>query len=85
MTTTYVSAQSLISELISKKDQIIDRAASIVYDVVSSKKGYAANDIGNLIKDFSEEEQVKILEKVIILLATNSSNIKQKPKFGIFD
>lgn len=81
---TFMSANTQIEELISKKKQIIERAASLLAEAILDriKTGNLTRntekDIKNSIRNFSEEEQVEILSKAIVLVGMNNNKSNRK-------
>ena len=94
----FMSAITQIEDLVSKKKQIIDRAASLLAEAVLDRIRTGAlsknseRDIKNAIKSFSDEEQTEILTKAMIYIGmniskNNSSNVDDdydyhRPKSG---
>ena len=76
---TFVTAITQIEDLISKKRQIIERAASLLSEAILDriKSGNLTKntqkDVMNAIKSFSTEEQVEILSRAIIYVGMNTS------------
>jgi hypothetical protein len=76
---TFLTATTQIDELITKKRQINERAASLLSEAVLDriKSGNltrnSEKDIKNAIKNFSVDEQVEILAKAIILIGMNNT------------
>ena len=75
---TFMSAITQIEELINKKKQIIERAASLISEAIIDriKSGNMSRatekDIKNSIKNFSLEEQVEILSRAIVFVGMNN-------------
>jgi hypothetical protein len=84
----FMSAATQIEDLISKKKQIIERAAGLLAEAVLDriKSGNltrnSEKDIKNAIRNFSSEEQTEILSKAIILIGMNNNS---KNKSGYDD
>lgn len=76
---TFMSAITQIDDLVSKKKQIIDRAASLLAEAILDRvrsgnlTRNTEKDIKNAIKNFSAEEQAEILSKAIIYVGMNSN------------
>jgi hypothetical protein len=77
---TFMSANTQIDELVSKKKQIIERAASLLAEAILDriKTGNLTRntekDVMNSIRNFSDEEQIQILSKAIILVGMNNTS-----------
>lgn len=77
---TFLTANTQIDELVSKKKQIIERAASLLAEAILDriKTGNltrnAEKDVMNSIRNFSDEEQTQILTKAIILVGMNNTS-----------
>ena len=77
---TFMSAVTKIDDLITKKKQIIERAASLLAEAILDriKSGNLTRntekDIKNAIKNFSSEEQVEILSKAIVIVGMNNTS-----------
>lgn len=73
----FTTGRTRIEDLLSKQDQILERAASIVYDAVMDRmqRGKISEstrtDIDNLLTGFIPEQKTIILEKAMILLLSN--------------
>ena len=82
----FMSAVTQIEDLISKKKQIIERAAGLLAEAVLDriKTGNltrnSEKDIKNAIRNFSSEEQTEILSKAIVLIGMNN-NSKNKSNY----
>lgn len=76
---TFLSAVTQIEELVSKKRQIIERAASLLAEAILDRirtgnlTRNTEKDIKNAIKSFSNDEQVEILSKAIVIVGMNMS------------
>ena len=76
---TFMSAITQIEDLVSKKRQIIERAASLLSEAILDRirtgnlTRNTERDIKNAIKNFSPEEQVEILSKAIVFVGMNSA------------
>lgn len=76
---TFMSAITQIDDLISKKRQIIERAAALLAEAIMDRiktENLTRNtekDIKNAIKNFNNEEQVEILSKALVLVGMNSN------------
>ena len=79
MAETFMSAVTQIDDLVSKKKQIIDRAASLLAEAILDRirtgnlTRNTEKDIKNAIKSFTAEEQAEILSKAIIYVGMNNS------------
>ena len=71
----FTTAKQEIQDLISKRNQIIKKAAGIIADAVKTRAnsgrldGRTKQDINNMLKDFSNEEKVAILTEAIVSVA----------------
>ena len=80
MSETFVTASTQIGDLVRKREQIIEKTAGLVSEVIMGRvnDGNLARsnekDVLNLIKDFSVEEQNIILVKALIITGMNSSS-----------
>ncbi len=80
MPENFMSAITKIEDLVSKKRQIIERAASLLAEAVLDriKTGNLTRntekDIKNAIKNFSQDEQTEILTKAIIIIGMNNGS-----------
>ena len=78
----FMSAITKIDDLVSKKKQIIERAASLLAEAFLDRMRSgnvtknSEKDITNAIKNFSNDEQVEILSKAIIYIGMNTSGSK---------
>jgi len=74
----WVNASTKIEALATKKDQILDKVAVELADVLLKKQGRVTdgdkNQILTIIKDFSSEDKNKILAAVIIMVAKGSTS-----------
>lgn len=76
---TFMSAITQIEELINKKKQIIERAASLISEAIIDriKSGNmnraTEKDIKNAIRNFSDEEQIEILSRAIVFIGMNTN------------
>lgn len=76
---TFMSAITKIEDLITKKKQINDRAASLLSEAVLDrmKSGNltrnSEKDIKNALKDFSPEEKEEILVRTLVYIGMNAS------------
>lgn len=74
---TFMTANTQIEELISKKKQIIERTASLLTEAVIDriKNGNLTRntekDVKNSIRDFNEEEQIEILSRAMVMVGMN--------------
>lgn len=74
---TFMSAITQIDDLVSKKKQIIERAASLLAEAILDRirtgnlTRNTEKDIRNAIKSFSAEEQAEILSRAIIFVGMN--------------
>ena len=74
---TFMSAITQIDDLVSKKKQIIERAASLLAEAILDRirtgnlTRNTEKDIKNAIKNFSSEEQTEILSRAIIFVGMN--------------
>lgn len=79
MSETFMSAITQIEDLVSKKKQINERTASLLTEAVIDrmKSGNLTRatekDIKNAIRGFSEEEQVDILIRALVMLGMNTN------------
>lgn len=87
MRETVVTAMTKIDELLSKREQIHDRTASIISDVVIGRvesdklnSTQTINEITNMVSKFSKEEQVEILKRVVTDVASNLSPNRNNKK-----
>lgn len=79
----FTTASQEIQDLVTKRNQIIKKAAGIIADAVKTRanSGRLDNrtkqDIANMLKDFSNDEKVAILTEAIVSVAgfsgTNNS------------
>lgn len=71
----FTTANQEIQDLISKRNQIIKKAAGIIADAVKTRANSGRldsrtkQDINNMLKDFSNEEKVAILTEAIVSVA----------------
>ena len=75
----FMSAITQIDDLVSKKRQIIDRAASLLAEAILDRM-HTGNltkntekDIRNAIRSFSPEEQSDILSRALIYIGMNGT------------
>ena len=79
MSETFMSAVTQIDGLINKKNQIIERVASLLAEAILDRirsgnlTRSTEKDIHNAIKSFSNEEQLEILSKAIVIVGMNMS------------
>ena len=79
---TFMSAITQIDDLVSKKKQIIERAASLLAEAILDRirtgnlTRNTEKDIKNAIKSFSAEEQAEILARAIVMVGMNTSKNK---------
>lgn len=79
MSENFMTAGTQIEALVEKKDQLIEKAASLLFEAVKDRmrqnqvKKSMSNDILNILKGFSEEEKNIILSKTIMYLASNQN------------
>ena len=77
---TFMSAVTQIEDLFTKKNQIIDKAASLLAEAILDRirtgnlTKNTQKDIMNAIRGFNEEEQVDILSRAIIYVGMNMRN-----------
>lgn len=79
----FTTASQEIQDLVTKRNQIIKKAAGIIADAVNTRanSGRLDNrtkqDIANMLKDFSNDEKVAILTEALVSVAgfsgTNNS------------
>lgn len=79
----FTTASQEIQDLVTKRNQIIKKAAGIIADAVKTRanSGRLDNrtkqDIANMLKSFSDEESVAILTEALVSIAgfsgTNNS------------
>ena len=79
----FTTASQEIQDLVTKRNQIIKKAAGIIADAVKTRanSGRLDNrtkqDIANMLKDFSNDEKVAILTEALVSIAgfsgTNNS------------
>ena len=76
---TFMSAITQIEDLVTKKRQIIERAASLLAEAILDRirvgniTRATEKDVKNAIKSFSMEEQVEILTKASVIVGMNMS------------
>ena len=76
---SFMSAITQIDDLVSKKRQIIERAAALLSEAILDRMRTGnltrntEKDIKNAIKNFSTDEQAEILTRAMILVGMNSS------------
>lgn len=74
---TFMSAVTQIEDLVSKKKQIIERAASLLSEAILDRirtgnlTRNTQKDIMNAIRSFNEDEQIEILSRAIIYVGMN--------------
>ena len=74
----FLSAITQIEDLVSKKRQIVERAASLLAEAILDRMRSGnltrntEKDIKNAIKNFSSDEQVEILSKAMVLVGMNN-------------
>lgn len=84
---TFMSAVTQIDDLVSKKRQIIERAASLLAEAILDRvrsgnlTRNTEKDIKNAIKSFSTEEQAEILSKAIIYVGMNSNGKRNNSNY----
>lgn len=84
----FTTASQEIQDLVTKRNQIIKKAAGIIADAVKTRanSGRLDNrtkqDIANMLKGFSDEESVAILTEALVSIAgfsgTNNSGNSKK-------
>lgn len=84
----FTTASQEIQDLVTKRNQIIKKAAGIIADAVKTRanSGRLDNrtkqDIANMLKGFSDEESVAILTEALVSIAgfsgTNNSGNSRK-------
>lgn len=84
----FTTASQEIQDLVTKRNQIIKKAAGIIADAVKTRanSGRLDNrtkqDIANMLKSFSDEESVAILTEALVSIAgfsgTNNSGNSRK-------
>lgn len=80
MAETFVTANTKIEDLLSKRDQILEKTAGLVAEVIlgrqqeNSLQRSNEKDIQRMISNFSSEEQVIILAKALVLVGMNGGN-----------
>ena len=76
----FMSANTQISDLLRKKNQIIDKVASLLSEAILDRiqnntvGKTTETDIKNSIRGFSSEEQVEILTKAMVLVSMNKTS-----------
>ena len=76
---TFMSASTQIDELVSKKRQIIERAASLLSEAILDRirtgnlTRNTEKDIKNSLRNFSLDEQTEILTKALVLVGMNGN------------
>lgn len=82
MAENFMSAITQIEDLVTKKNQIIDKVAGLLSEAIIDRiKSGTLNkstqrDVMNAIKGFSTEEQVQILSRAIIYVGMNTNKNK---------
>ena len=77
-----MSAVTQIEDLVTKKNQIIERSASLLAEAILDRvrsgnlTRNTQKDIMNAIRSFSAEEQTEILSRAIIYVGMNTSKNK---------
>ena len=78
----FMSAITQIEDLASKKNQIIDRVASLLSEAILDRiqsgtlNKNTQKDVMNAIRSFSAEEQAQILSRAIIYVGMNTNKNK---------
>lgn len=80
MSETFVSANTKIEDLLTKRDQILEKTAGLVAEVIlgrqqdNSLQRSNEKDVEKMISRFSTEEQVIILSKALVLVGMNNNS-----------
>ena len=80
MSETFVTANTKIEDLLSKRDQILEKTAGLVAEVILGRQQENnlqrsnEKDIQKMISKFSAEEQVIILYKALVLVGMNNNS-----------
>ena len=85
---TFMSAITKIEELITKKKQINDRAASLLSEAILDRirsgnlTRNSEKDIKNSLREFSLEEREEILTKALIYVGMNTTSNKSTSQYN---
>lgn len=81
MSETFVTANTKIEDLLSKRDQILEKTAGLVAEVILGRQQENnlqrsnEKDIQKMISRFSAEEQVIILSKALVIVGMNNNSL----------